>query len=78
LQLGPMSWNRPQLADSLQGKLVLLDEINRIGRIILPDWTIDIASFSGKIEDDLKRRDFTTNAMAVDLQQLISEIKMPA
>jgi poly(A) polymerase len=63
----------PQLADSLQGKFVLLDEVNRIGRIIIPDWTIDVASFTGKIEEDLKRRDFTINAMAVDLQQLISE-----
>ena len=36
--------------------------------IILPDWAIDIASFTGKIEDDLKRRDFTIDAMAVDLR----------
>jgi poly(A) polymerase len=60
----------PLLADALQGKFVLLDEVNRIGRIIIKDWTIDLASFTGKIEKDLARRDFTINAMAVDLHQL--------
>ena len=62
-----------QLADSLQGKFVLLDAVNQIGRIIIKYWTIDLASFAGEIEDDLARRDFTIDAMAVDLQQLFSD-----
>ena len=62
----------PQLADSLRGKFVLLDDVNRIGRIIIKDWTIDLASFSSNIEDDLARRDFTIDAMAVDLEQLFN------
>ena len=61
----------PQMAELLQGKFVLLDAVNRIGRIIIKDWTIDVASFSGNIEDDLARRDFTIDAIAVDLHQLV-------
>jgi len=60
----------PRIAELLHGKFVLLDEVNKIGRVILPDWVIDIASFTGKIEDDLKRRDFTIDAMAIDLKQI--------
>ena len=63
----------PQIAELLQGKFVLLDEVNRIGRIILKDWTIDVASFVGKLEDDLQRRDFTIDAMAVDLNQFAAD-----
>jgi len=51
---------------------VLLDEVNRNRRIIVKDWTIDLASFSGDIEDDLARRDFIIDAMAVDLEQLFN------
>ena len=63
----------PRLAESLQGKFVLLDAVNRIGRIIIKDWTIDVASFSGDIEDDLARRDFTIDAIAIDLHQLVEK-----
>jgi len=60
----------PQIADQFQGKFILLDEVNGIGRIILKDLTLDIASFTGEIGSDLARRDFTIDAMAIDMNQL--------
>ena len=39
----------PRIAELLQGKFVLLDEVNKIGRDTIKDWTIDMASFTGKI-----------------------------
>jgi len=67
-----------KLADAFGGKYVLLDEANRIGRIVLAGGTpsaekqrvIDLSSFSGSIEQDLARRDFTIDAMAVELKPL--------
>ncbi|MDP3879919.1 MAG: HD domain-containing protein [Dehalococcoidales bacterium] len=69
----------PRVAGALGGKYVLLDRENRIGRVILPDsepapcgrrWELDFSTLAGDIEHDLARRDFTINAMAVDLGQL--------
>ncbi|MCD6567238.1 MAG: hypothetical protein J7K94_00650, partial [Dehalococcoidia bacterium] len=77
-------------AKKLDGKFVLLDENNKIGRVVVDSgtardtgaeenvpgidkkkqWHFDFSSFSGSIESDLARRDFTVNAMAVDLNQL--------
>jgi len=68
------------VADSLGGKYVLIDKVNRVARVILPagnrsgaqkQWILDFTSFSGEIEHDLARRDFTIDAMAVDLEQLM-------
>ena len=64
----------PRLATALGGKYVLLDEVNRVGRIILVNeanrWELDFSTFRGTIEQDLAQRDFTIDAMAIDLGQL--------
>ncbi len=67
-----------KVASVLGGKYVLLDRVNRIGRVVLADegesskrvqWELDISTFEGNIKQDLARRDFTIDAMAVDLKQ---------
>lgn len=47
---------------------------DRIVRVTLPcdgegRWTVDLAPLSGSIEDDLARRDFTVDAIAVPVEQ---------
>ena len=72
-------FNKPaiELAKEIQkatdGHFVELDAINRIYRVVASDKInyIDIAQGVGKnIEDDLKRRDFTVNAIAIDIKTL--------
>jgi poly(A) polymerase len=68
----------PAVAGALGGKSIIMDEANRVARVLIPDreapsggrWQLDLASFEGGIEQDLSRRDFTIDAMAVDLSQL--------
>ena len=78
----------PKVATALSGKYVLLDRVNRVGRVVLVDdeapsnkvqWELDFSTFEGNIEQDLARRDFTIDAMAVDLSQLgkgISDVQL--
>lgn len=70
----------PKVATALGGKYVLLDEVNRIGRVVLTDvgapstkvqWELDFSTFKNNIEQDLARRDFTIDAMAVELSQIV-------
>ncbi|MFC2050836.1 CCA tRNA nucleotidyltransferase [Chloroflexota bacterium] len=63
------------LAEAVDGRYVVLDKVNRVARVVVADeqmWHLDLSSFSGGIQNDLARRDFTIDAMAVELQDLIS------
>lgn len=69
----------PKIATALDGKYVALDRINRVGRVILVNkgeastkgqWKLDFSTVKGTIEQDLAQRDFTIDAIAVDLSQL--------
>jgi poly(A) polymerase len=57
------------IADSLHAKYFALDDVNLVGRVILPDgqWQLDFTTLKGAIQLDLARRDFTIDAMAIEL-----------
>jgi poly(A) polymerase len=58
-----------EIAASLSGKYIPLDDINLVGRVILPgsEWFLDFTTLKGSIQEDLAHRDFTINAMAYPL-----------
>lgn len=62
-------------ADALNGAFYPLDEERNTGRVIFHQpiglrMTIDFSNFQGpNLESDLRARDFTINAIAVDIQQ---------
>lgn len=66
-----------EAAELVDGRYVMLDEDNKVGRVVVPGesvpWHIDITSFNRDIEHDLLRRDFTVNAMALDLADFVAD-----
>ena len=60
-----------KLAEDFCGTFIVLDSENKIYRVVLEDKInfFDISELQGEtIEEDLKRRDFTINAIAYDLK----------
>jgi poly(A) polymerase len=60
-----------EVARALGGTPVTLDTEHGIGRVVLSgergDWQLDFTSLTGSIEADLAARDFTLNALALEL-----------
>jgi len=61
-----------ELASELGAKPVILDDAHGAVRLVMlkpedSDWQIDLSSLYGSLETDLKRRDFTINALACDI-----------
>ena len=60
------------LADALGGRYLRLSQDWQVSRVILPTGSgpahIDLTTIDGDIERDLRRRDFTINAMALPMQ----------
>ncbi len=72
----------PRIAAALGGKYIPLDTVNRIARVVLFNhetapskgkWEIDFSTLNGDIEHDLAQRDFTIDAMAIELREIIPE-----
>ncbi len=64
-----------EVAQEFRGKFVLLDEVNQVARVVFRGeklWYLDFATLRGSIEEDLLRRDFTANAIALRPQDFLS------
>ncbi|MEX0683955.1 MAG: HD domain-containing protein [Dehalococcoidia bacterium] len=64
-----------ELADVLSGAFVELDLGRKHARIVLSegDAVIDLTPFDGTIEDDLRRRDYTIDALGARLADTLAE-----
>jgi len=73
-----------EVANLFGGRFVLLDEANQVARVVFPPasaeshqrWYLDLSTLRGGIVGDLPQRDFTINAMAVDLQEVLNEAEI--
>ena len=77
----------PKVATALGGKYVLLDMVNGLGRVVLSDKqapavqghrVLDFSTFKSDIEQDLARRDFTIDAMVMELGKFVGQPLEPS
>jgi poly(A) polymerase len=73
-----------KISEIFNGRYVLLDDKNKVARIILFNkekspfeisYVLDFSSFSETIEKDLARRDFTIDAMAIELSEFTKDVR---
>ncbi|OGO21440.1 MAG: hypothetical protein A2144_03280 [Chloroflexi bacterium RBG_16_50_9] len=71
----------PEIATAFGGRYVALDEANEVGRVILLNnqhyitkekWALDFTTLRGSIEEDLSQRDFTIDALAIELERILA------
>ncbi|MCL2281517.1 MAG: HD domain-containing protein [Dehalococcoidia bacterium] len=70
---GSVSAIGQQLADQLNAHYVMLDNTHGIARLlprVEETWQIDIATLQGSLEQDLLRRDFSINALAINISEM--------
>ncbi len=75
-----------RVAADVGGRYVLLDSAHRIARVVLGERVtpsgekllLDFTTFRDGIDADLARRDFTINAMAVDIGEFARRPRSPA
>ena len=68
----------PEIAVCLKAHCVVLDNENGVVRLLpkkeseepTENWQIDVATLQGSLAEDLGRRDFTIDALAIDLAKL--------
>ncbi|MDO8735347.1 MAG: hypothetical protein Q7K21_09360, partial [Elusimicrobiota bacterium] len=65
-----------EFAEKTNGSFVILDDFNKTYRVVIDDEIYDFSKMQGKnISEDLSRRDFTINAMALPIRFAYPRLK---
>lgn len=61
-----------EFSKRVNGTYVLLDEESKTSRVVIEGYNLDFTEFRGKdIKDDLSKRDFSINAMAIPFSEIM-------
>jgi len=61
-----------EFSKRVNGTYVILDKENKTSRVVIKGYNLDFTEFRGKdIQDDLSKRDFSINAMAIPFSEIM-------